>query len=55
MEPCYCAIAAAGSGNQINYRSYGSTSSARTGLEQSREELSAAFTTELDEVSPRTG
>ncbi|HLW73335.1 MAG TPA: hypothetical protein VKR54_04785 [Candidatus Babeliales bacterium] len=34
--------------------SYPSTSSGRTGLEQSRVELSAAFTAELDEASGRT-
>jgi hypothetical protein len=32
-----------------------STSSGRTGLEQSREVLSAAFTAEPDEASGRTG
>ena len=36
-------------------RSYPSTSSGRTGLEQSREVLSAAFTAEPDEASGRTG
>jgi hypothetical protein len=35
--------------------SYPSTSSGRTGLEQSREVQSAAFTAEPDEASGRTG